>query len=280
MRFANSIATAILALATTAFAQTADFDPIFTPSSQEIIPAGSSFVVTWKAPATKYLGTINISLIGGATQNTQVPIMNIACKLSHRNLGIRNNRSISAHQITDKNATAGIDNAANSYTWAVDASLGSENVYGLVFKLESDPTVFQYSNPFQIKAGAVVTTTGYTAPTGSATTTLTNTGIKTITLSNTAVSTVPATSTIIYSTIPSNSTSSRPAYTHTSVSNHTTTAAVSTIQSTYTLITSTEVVVKPTATAPATVPTGTSAATRADAGYMTVVGLIMAALFL
>ena len=36
------------------------------------------------------------------------------------------------------------------YTWAVDASLGAENVYGIVLRLESNPEIFQFSNPFHI----------------------------------------------------------------------------------------------------------------------------------
>jgi hypothetical protein len=63
MRFALS-AAAILAFVSSALAQTADFDPIFTPTKGEKIPAGSTYTVTWDAPA-KYPGTIAISLIGG-----------------------------------------------------------------------------------------------------------------------------------------------------------------------------------------------------------------------
>lgn len=79
MRF--SVAT-ILAFAATAFAQTADFDPIYTPKDGETIPAGSTYTITWKAPAKYSEGTVKIGLIGGATQGTQVPLIDIACKLA------------------------------------------------------------------------------------------------------------------------------------------------------------------------------------------------------
>lgn len=79
MRF--SVAT-ILAFAATAFAQTADFDPIYAPKANEIIPAGSTYTITWKAPAKYSEGTVKIELIGGATQGTQVPLTDIACKLA------------------------------------------------------------------------------------------------------------------------------------------------------------------------------------------------------
>lgn len=79
MRF--SVAT-ILAFAATAFAQTADFDPIYAPTPNEKIAAGSTFTITWKAPAKYSEGTVKIELIGGATQNTQVPLADIACKLA------------------------------------------------------------------------------------------------------------------------------------------------------------------------------------------------------
>ncbi|KAK5990556.1 hypothetical protein PT974_08825 [Cladobotryum mycophilum] len=153
--------TAVLALAASAFAQTADFDPIFTPTANQEVAAGSVLTITWEAPAKYAAGTVSIELIGGKTQNTQVPLQVIA---------------------------TGVQNSAKSFSWKIDASLGAEAVYGLVFKLESNPSVFQYSNPFHIKAGS-------TQPTGDVTTTVTtSTGIKTISLSS-AATTAPAVTT-------------------------------------------------------------------------------------
>lgn len=76
MRF-FATASALLAMATAAIAQTADFNPIFTPKDLEEIPAGSLYEVTWEAPAKYADGTVSISLIGGATQGTLVPIGDI-----------------------------------------------------------------------------------------------------------------------------------------------------------------------------------------------------------
>lgn len=61
-----------------AVAQTADFNPVYTPSSNEEIPAGSTFEITWSAPAKYADGTVSISLIGGADQGSQVPLADIA----------------------------------------------------------------------------------------------------------------------------------------------------------------------------------------------------------
>lgn len=79
MRF--SVA-AVLAFAASAFAQTPDFDPVYTPKKDETVTAGSSFTLTWDAPPKYADGTISIELIGGATQNTQQPIAKIACESS------------------------------------------------------------------------------------------------------------------------------------------------------------------------------------------------------
>lgn len=79
MQFTVS-AAAFLAFVAKAMAQTADFDPIFTPEAWSAVPAGESFKITWQAPP-KYAGQkITISLIGGESQNTQVPIKDIASK--------------------------------------------------------------------------------------------------------------------------------------------------------------------------------------------------------
>ncbi|KAF4124074.1 Pfam:Drmip Hesp [Geosmithia morbida] len=119
----RSFAT-ILALAATAIAQTAGFDPIYTPSNGEVIPAGSTYTVTWSAPAAYKSGNVAISLIGGADQGTLVPIANIA---------------------------SGVANSAESYQWSVSSDLGDAALYGLIFTLESDTSIYQYSMPFKIK---------------------------------------------------------------------------------------------------------------------------------
>lgn len=123
MRFFAS-ASALLAMATAAVAQTADFDPIFRPATGDDVVAGSAFTVTWEAPAKYADASISIHLIGGASQGTLQPVADIA---------------------------SGVQNSAETFSWTVGADLGTAAVYGLVFKLESDPSVFQYSQPFAIK---------------------------------------------------------------------------------------------------------------------------------
>lgn len=165
MRFTVS---AVLAMAASAFAQTADFDPIYTPESNAVIEAGSTFEVTWAAPAKYADGTVSIHLIGGATQNTQVPLLDIA---------------------------TGVPNSANKYSWTVGADLGEAAVYGLVFKYESDPSIFQYSNPFHIKAAASKpSSTSAAASESAATTVTTSTGAVTVTLSSCTTSETPVVS--------------------------------------------------------------------------------------
>ncbi|KAG5942676.1 hypothetical protein E4U59_000959 [Claviceps monticola] len=168
MRFS---AAAVLAFAASALAQTPDFDPIYTPKKDEVVAAGSPLVITWDAPAKYASGTVSISLIGGATQNSQQPIAEIA---------------------------SGVKNSAKTYTWNVDASLGKDNVYGLVFKLESDKQIFQYSNPFHIKAGDKAS--------GSDGVTLTKSvGTKTVLLSSTPATVSTTTAPAAHTTTPSNS---------------------------------------------------------------------------
>lgn len=77
MRFFASVSAA-LAFAASAIAQTADFNPIYTPTEGAEVPAGSTFEITWQAPAKYKDQTVSISLIGGASQGTLVPIADIA----------------------------------------------------------------------------------------------------------------------------------------------------------------------------------------------------------
>ncbi|EFZ00507.1 Ser-Thr-rich, GPI-anchored family protein [Metarhizium robertsii] len=252
MRF--SVAT-ILAFAATAFAQTADFDPIYAPTPNEKITAGSTFTITWKAPAKYSEGTVKIELIGGATQNTQVPLADIA---------------------------SGVKNSAESYSWKVDASLGDKAVYGLVIRYESDPTIFQYSNPFHITASG-------NQPSGTSSSSVT----KTVTLSSLSSSTAPVTSTAAASST-SVTTTSAPATTSThskTIKSNTTLPANTTLvvktsssQSAPVLITSTAVfkptTAAPTTTAPSTLATPTAAANVVRVGSLAILGVVAAVLAL
>ncbi|KAH6606416.1 hypothetical protein Trco_005569 [Trichoderma cornu-damae] len=159
MRFTLS-ASAFLALLSSAFAQTADFDPITAPASDATIAAGAPFTVEWTAPAKYADGTITIQLIGGPSQATQQVIGTIA---------------------------SGVQNSAGKYSWSVDSSLGTEAFYGLIFRLDSDPSVFQYSNPFHIQSGSYgnlppAQSGSYGDVPAGTTTVTTSTGVKTVTL--------------------------------------------------------------------------------------------------
>lgn len=75
MKFSLSL---LAAFAATAFAQTGDFDPVFTPEKNEEIPAGSTYEITWEAPEKYADGTVSLHLIGGETQDSQVPLADLA----------------------------------------------------------------------------------------------------------------------------------------------------------------------------------------------------------
>ncbi|KAH9888228.1 Ser-Thr-rich glycosyl-phosphatidyl-inositol-anchored membrane family-domain-containing protein [Xylariomycetidae sp. FL2044] len=121
MRSAAAVAT-VLAFAGRTIAQTAGFGVMSVPGQAEEVPSGETFTIEWDA--STYTGAISLSLIGGATQNTQVPISTIA---------------------------TGIDITTESFAWSVDCELGTDAVYGLKLSLDSDPDTFQWSFPFAIK---------------------------------------------------------------------------------------------------------------------------------
>lgn len=121
-------AAAFLAFVSAALAQTAGFDVVRTPTKDELVPAGKTYKVTWDAaPATYDKETVSIVLLAGESPSKLVP---------------------GAEPIA-----AGIVNSVGSFDWAVPSDLGDAAVYGLQILLESDPTIFQYSFPFQIEAG-------------------------------------------------------------------------------------------------------------------------------
>ncbi|KAH6898497.1 Ser-Thr-rich glycosyl-phosphatidyl-inositol-anchored membrane family-domain-containing protein [Thelonectria olida] len=142
-------AAAVLAYVASTIAQTTGFDSVYAPDAWETIEAGKTFKVEWQVPDAYKGKTVSLSLIGGETQGTQVPLIDIA---------------------------SGISNDAGAYDWAVPADLGEAKVYGLVIKLSDDASVFQYSNPFKIDGPAEA------EPTTQATSTAPY-GVKTVSLS-------------------------------------------------------------------------------------------------
>lgn len=80
MRF-TATASAVMAFAASALAQTEGFNPINTPAKDAVLPAGSTFEVTWDVPDEYRDDSVSISLIGGDNPKTLVPVTDIAGKL-------------------------------------------------------------------------------------------------------------------------------------------------------------------------------------------------------
>jgi hypothetical protein len=77
MRF--TITSALLALASTVFAQTPGFDVITKPANGEVVPAGSTYVIDW-TPSTNWTGPVTIDLLGGPNQGGLQPLSVLASK--------------------------------------------------------------------------------------------------------------------------------------------------------------------------------------------------------
>lgn len=122
MRFAT-ISAAVATFAVSALAQVDGFDAIVSPTQDQKIAAGEKLTIKWQPGEVK--GAVKIALIGGATQNTQVPLTTIS---------------------------TGVDNQAGAFEWTIPETLGDKAVYGLTISLESNPATFQYSFPFHITA--------------------------------------------------------------------------------------------------------------------------------
>ncbi|GJC80038.1 hypothetical protein ColLi_02876 [Colletotrichum liriopes] len=153
-------AAALLAFAASALAQNANFNPIYKPTSNEKVNAGTTLSIEWDAPEAFKDVTVSISLIGGATQNGQVPLLDIV---------------------------SGIPNSAEKYSWSIPSTLGKDAFYGLVIKSDANPTVdFQYSNPFHIVAGE--------GSSSGTTTVVASSGTATVTLSANTASVTPTSS--------------------------------------------------------------------------------------
>ncbi|KKY38813.1 putative gpi anchored serine-threonine rich protein [Diaporthe ampelina] len=186
MRVTITAAT-LLAWVSAALAQTAGFDAITVPTKDESVPAGSTYTVKWDYSAD-YAGTISIQLLQGADSTTLQlgPVV-----------------------------ASGIDNAAGSYAWAVDSTLGAEATYGLKITYDSNPEVFQYSFPFHIsKAAASSSAAAAAAPAttdapaaevpanqANVESTVYSTELVTITSCAATVTDCPARSTVVSSTL-------------------------------------------------------------------------------
>ncbi|KAH7328918.1 Ser-Thr-rich glycosyl-phosphatidyl-inositol-anchored membrane family-domain-containing protein [Stachybotrys elegans] len=249
--------SAFLAMAASVLAQTADFNPVYTPLENEVIPAGTTYEVTWDAPAAYADGTITITLIGGATQGSQVPIQQIA---------------------------AGIPNSQEKFSWTVEPSLGAAAVYGLKFSLDSNPDVFQYSMPFSIDASGAAEGTSTSASASAAATVTSAYGIKTVTLSEAPEPTTTEATTTVVTTSAAPTTTST--FSSTTVRANTTTLVTSTSASASSSSSSSIVTIpssssslSPSVTEDVTAPAETtpgSGAASLSTSFFAVAGLVMA----
>jgi hypothetical protein len=242
MKFTLSL-SALAAFAATVMAQTEGFDSVTQPEPNAKLPAGETFEVVWSAPKDYAEGTVSLHLIGGETQDTQQPLADIA---------------------------AGIPNSAEKYSWAVDAALGDAKFYGLVIKYESNPDIFQYSNPFHI-----VKAEGADSAADQTTTISKSYGEKTVTLSACdCEETTSSTSTITPPVISTPTPTPSPAENTTS-----TYVKPTTIKTKPVPIQTTEIeVVQPEPTTPATVPES-GANARFGASSVALVGAFVVAAF-
>ncbi|KAF4594616.1 ser-thr-rich glycosyl-phosphatidyl-inositol-anchored membrane family domain-containing protein [Ophiocordyceps camponoti-floridani] len=123
------VAFSIAALVATAFAQTADFDPVYKPNKDEDVPAGQDYKITWD-PRTRQDALVNLMLIGGADEKTMEPI-----------------------PAPEGSIATGIPNSQKSFIWPVHKKLGSKKYYGIKIELADNASVFQYSPRFKIVGG-------------------------------------------------------------------------------------------------------------------------------
>ncbi|KAK5663618.1 hypothetical protein OQA88_4049 [Cercophora sp. LCS_1] len=132
---------AILALASSALAQTAGFAVLTKPATGEKVPAGETYTVVW-TPNPKWTGPVTLTLMGGV-DNTKLQLLDPIAK--------------------------GVDGDSGSYEWDVPKSLGKQNIYGIKLSWDEDPeNTYQYSFPFSITGGGLGnddTTSGTAAPT-------------------------------------------------------------------------------------------------------------------
>ncbi|TVY35974.1 hypothetical protein LSUB1_G005600 [Lachnellula subtilissima] len=127
MRFTQTIfALAAFTSSVLATDPTPGFDAISSPSTKDQnLVSGSDFTITWAASSyTSDSDTVSIVILAGNDPATLQP----------------------GETITS------IKNSVGSYTWKVPSSTAV--TYGFKIQLNSDPTIFQYSQPFHITGGS------------------------------------------------------------------------------------------------------------------------------
>jgi len=170
MRF--STISAVCAFAAAAYAQTAGFDALSSPTQDQEVAAGSTLDIIWEPTATYNNDTVTITLLEGSTPST----------LS-----------------TGPIVASSIASSAGKFSWAIPSDIGSFATYGFQLTLDSDAKIFQYSFPFHITGASSSSSTS--SATGSITSAAST---KTLTLSTGTAYTPISTS----STSSANSTTS------------------------------------------------------------------------
>ncbi|KAI1115956.1 Ser-Thr-rich glycosyl-phosphatidyl-inositol-anchored membrane family-domain-containing protein [Nemania sp. NC0429] len=252
----TTIFASVLAFAASAFAQTPGYAVISAPGQGAVVPAGKTYAIKWSAG--KFTGPASISLLGGSSPGTLAVLSSIA---------------------------ASVDVKDETFSWAVDCSLGDLKTYGIQISDEaSKGATFQYSFPFEIKGPSCASASSSTteSSTSSASTTGHPTkGTSYPTLTSTSV-TKPTTTSTGYSVSSGYSTTSVKSY-PTTASAHTTlatyTTPVVTVTQTYATTgnSSASYPTTSTTTTPTPLPT-TNGAARMGAGLA--LGLMAAALAL
>ncbi|KAI9053674.1 hypothetical protein LZ554_002628 [Drepanopeziza brunnea f. sp. 'monogermtubi'] len=144
MRY-STISAAILAMASSVIAQTADFAAMYTPTQNQQVAAGSVLDITWQT-STVYTGPVTIQLLQGATPSTL-------------ELGLV--------------VAASIDQASGKFSWTVPTDLPSFATYGFKITLDSTASLpqptFQFSFPFHITGLAAAASSSSSSPAPAAT---------------------------------------------------------------------------------------------------------------
>ncbi|KAK0632050.1 Ser-Thr-rich glycosyl-phosphatidyl-inositol-anchored membrane family-domain-containing protein [Immersiella caudata] len=163
---------AILALATAVFAQTPGFDVISKPGNFEKVPAATTYTIVWD-PKPEHTGTVSLSLIGGKDQ-----------------------KSLQALGPIGK-----ADNQDGKFEWEVSKTLGKEAIYGIQITWDEDTSIFQYSFPFHITAGAGgVSDTPSSTPSANSTASKTSILITSTPIGNLSTSSTSRLTTVVSST--------------------------------------------------------------------------------
>ncbi|KAI9745134.1 MAG: hypothetical protein M1818_001412 [Claussenomyces sp. TS43310] len=137
----------LLAVVTTSAAVCAQdaavgFDVVLAPKADEVVPAGKPYTIKWTPGGPS--GTVSIILLQGKTNTTL--------------------------QLGDAVAQS-IDSAAGQYDWDPVPSNLKHPLFGLKIQLDSDPSIFQYSNFFTFsssESGSYPSSTASPAALGNA----------------------------------------------------------------------------------------------------------------